>query len=352
VSTASLLEVPLGGPDWVAGADIVIDATASTSVSGLLEQRRWTSEVRAVPVVSMAIGHDARRGMVVLSLPEHTGGPLDVSRRLKLEACNQAVLSGFRDEFWPAERRPFFQPEPGCSDATFVGSSGDVAGLAALMLNLAAADLAAPPDKAAATGHFLVQPHAAGAGGCPSASFAWRPDHVSVDVHAGYQIRISPTAWAEMRSGIARSRDAVGPEVETGGLLFGERDDSAGVLWVSEVSGPPSDSSASAKKFVCGVAGTAEMNAEKRSRTRGSVQYVGMWHTHPDSVPLPSPTDWAGMRRLVRAAGGAGRRPDAHRRVPARHPHARHVRIPRRRLRGAARVGCRSSLRHPGNGVV
>lgn len=307
VSLDSILDVPLGGPDWVGGADVVIDATASTSVMGLLEQRRTSSEVRPVPVVSMAIGHDARRSMVVLSLPAHMGGPLDVSRRLKLEACNHANLREFLDEFWPAERRAFFQPEPGCSDATFVGSAADVAGLAAIMLNLAAADLEAPAANATATGHFVIQPHARGAGQYPSASFAWGPDYVSADVHAGYQVRISSSAWTEMRSWIVHSRDEVGPEVETGGLLFGERDDAAKVIWVSEVSGPPSDSSASAKKFICGVAGTAAMNAEKRRRTRGSVHYMGMWHTHPDSVPLPSMTDWAGMRRLVKAAGGAGR---------------------------------------------
>jgi integrative and conjugative element protein (TIGR02256 family) len=89
--------------------------------------------------------------------------------------------------------------------------------------------------------------------------------------------------------------------------LFGERDDAAGVIWVSELSGPPPDSEASAEKFVCGVEGTARMNAEKRDRTRRSVQYLGMWHTHPTAEPLPSPTDWLGMRRLVRAAGGGGR---------------------------------------------
>ena len=95
----------------------------------------------APPIVSMAIGHHASRGMVVVALPSHSGGSLDVCRRLKLEACVTADLRHYLDEFWPAERRAVFQPEPGCSDATFIGSEADVAGLAALMLNLAAADL-------------------------------------------------------------------------------------------------------------------------------------------------------------------------------------------------------------------
>lgn len=303
-SVKSILDEPLGTPDWVMGAEIVIDATASTPVMGLLERRRWKSATQRVPVISMAIGHKAERGMVVLALPGHSGGPLDVCRRLKLEACNQAGLSGFLDEFWPNERRPFFQPEPGCSDATFVGSAADVASLAALMLNCAAADLSAP-GSATATGHFLIQPHAGSV--CTPSTFRWGPDVVSQDVHAGYQVRVSPASWADMGSWIAKSNDAMGPEAETGGLLFGERDDSASVIWVSEVSGPPPDSSGSSEEFVCGVEGTAEMNAEKRSRTRGSVHYLGMWHTHPESLPLPSSTDWVAMRRLVQVAGGAGR---------------------------------------------
>ncbi|MFO0806457.1 MAG: ThiF family adenylyltransferase [Gemmataceae bacterium] len=304
VSLASILDKPLGGDDWVAGTEVVIDATASTPVMGMLEQRRWMSAVEVVPVISMAIGHKADRGMVVLAFPSHSGGPLDVTRRLKLEACGHADLAGFLDEFWPKERRLFFQPEPGCSDATFVGSAADVAGLAGIMLNCAAADLSKTPDGATATGHFVSQPQA---GGIPSASISYQPDHISLDIQAGCQIRISPHAWAEIRSWIVLSKDAMGPEVETGGLLFGERDDAAGVIWVSEVSGPPKDSSSSAEQFVCGIAGTAEMNAAKRDRTRGSVHYLGMWHTHPDSLPLPSPTDFRGMERLVEEAGGASR---------------------------------------------
>jgi integrative and conjugative element protein (TIGR02256 family) len=304
-STADLLDDLAGDGDWAMGAEIVIDATASTPVLGLLEQRRWRSGHQRVPVVSMAIGRNADRAMVVVSPSVHSGGPFDLCRRLKLESCNNPKLTHYLDEFWPKVRLPFFQPEPGCSDATFVGSAADVAGLAALMLNRAAADLAGPASQGTATGHFLAQPHVQSAERTLTASFIWDSDQISADIHAGYQVRISPAAWAEVESWIGRSRDSAGPKVETGGLLFGERDDAALVIWVSEVSGPPADSSASPDGFVCGVTGTAEMNNQKRERSRGSVQYLGMWHTHPDALPLPSTTDFVAIRRLVAAAGGA-----------------------------------------------
>jgi integrative and conjugative element protein (TIGR02256 family) len=302
-STSNLLD----GTDaaW-GGAEVIIDATASTPILTMLEQRRWTSDVTPPPVISMAIGHDAGRGMVAVALPTHSGGPLDVCRRLKLEGCADANLLHYLDEFWPTGRRAVFQPEPGCSDATFVGSAADVAGLAAVMLNRAAADLSAPRDGVSATGHFMAQPRADGE---PMlASFSWAPDHVSYDVHADYVVRISPRAWGDMRLLIEKSRDEVGAKVETGGLLFGERDDAAGVIWVSEVSGPPPDSTASEKEFVCGIAGTADMNTEKRTRSRGSVHYLGMWHTHPSSAPVPSPTDFGAMFQLLAHAGGGSRR--------------------------------------------
>lgn len=304
--TGCILDEPVQSPGWMTRVDLVVDATASTSVMHLVERCRMNSAHRPVPVVSLAIGHNADRGMVTLAFPVHSGGTLDVCRRLKLEVCDRADLRGYLNEFWPAVPRPHFQPEPGCSDATFVGSSADVAALAAMMLNLVALDLRATDDRTAAA-HLVAQPHATAPGEPLAAHFSWKADHLSVDIHAGYQIRISPHAWAEMRRWIVKSRDAVGPQVETGGLLFGERDESVGVIWVSEVSGPPTDSTASADEFTCGIAGTKEMNEEKRSRTRGSVQYLGMWHTHPDSYPLPSPTDWLGMRRLVKEAGGGNR---------------------------------------------
>jgi integrative and conjugative element protein (TIGR02256 family) len=90
----------------------------------------------------------------------------------------------------------------------------------------------------------------------------------------------------------------MGPTAETGGLLFGQIDDFLKIIWIDEVSGPPPDSLASSAGFVCGVAGTSELNAEKSARTRGSVRFIGMWHTHPYGRPRPSCTDLRAMSEL------------------------------------------------------
>ena len=254
-----------------------------------------------ISIASMVVGPKAERGLLVLARPRHSGGVADVARLAKLAACSDARLHHFVDEFWPdaADARLLFQPEPGCSDPTFVGSVADVAVLAGAMLNQVADDLRSggPP----ATAHFITQPHRLRRppAGLSYASFAWNWDRVTGDRHSGYQVRIAHGAWQSILTNVNRSLRWRGRKVETGGLLFGERDDAARVVWVSDATGPPPDSRASRRGFVCGTVGTARINNERRTITRGAERYIGMWHTHPDSPPLPSDIDLAGMAQLL-----------------------------------------------------
>jgi integrative and conjugative element protein (TIGR02256 family) len=297
---ANLLQEPLGADDWTEGADLIIDASTSEAVLEKLELRR-RREPR-VPVVSMVIGHRAEQGFVVLAGRSYSGGPKDVTRRAKLAACSRDELQHWANEFWPGpQRRAPFQPEPGCSEATFVGSWADVSVLAASMLNMVACDLATIGADLA-TAHFLAQ-------ACVpllrsdtrQVSFSWRPDVILEDPHSGYEIRIAPAAWRDIRGWVENSRRCSGPLVETGGVLFGERNDASEILWVSEVLGAPKDSKAGQETFVCGIDGVSLSNNEKRARTRGSVAFVGLWHTHPVSAPVPSPTDFEGAAQMLMA---------------------------------------------------
>jgi len=307
-STADLLDEPLTLEDWTDGADVVVDASASRAVIDKLESRRQSAQ--STPIVSIVIGHNADRGLVVLSSAKHSGGVVDVLRKTKLAVCGMIRLRGFADEFWPAEaRHAVFQPEPGCSESTFVGSAVDTFSLAGTLLNLAVSDLREGHGKTAFA-HLVTQPHARVPPDEPRlASFAWDRDRVFEDPHSGYQIRVSSGAWRDIIAWITRSSRTAAFEDETGGLLFGERDDATRVIWVTEVLGPSSDSHAGADHFICGVAGVAEANDEKRTRSRGSVQYVGMWHTHPGSFPVPSSTDIGGMARLLTLARPSSPKP-------------------------------------------
>ena len=286
------------------GVDLVIDTTASRALLKKLELLWGQPNGFRASVASMVVGPRADRGLLALARPTHSGGVADVVRLAKLAACSDLRLHHFAEEFWPdaAPPRLLFQPEPGCSDPTFMGSVADVAVLAGAMLNHVADDFRS--GSSSATAHLVTQPHRlrqlpANSG---YASFEWNSDRVTHDKHAGYRVRVADGAWKSILANVNRSLRCRGRKVETGGLLFGERDDAARVVWVSDATGPPPDSRASRRGFVCGTVGTARMNNERRSSTRGAVRFIGMWHTHPDSPPIPSDIDLAGMAQLLTSA--------------------------------------------------
>jgi integrative and conjugative element protein (TIGR02256 family) len=297
--TGDLLAEPLSAEDWSDGADAVIETTGAGTVMVKAEEARRRG-TRRVAFVSMALGHLAKNAMLLIAGADHSGGVLDVDRKLRQECYRRPELREYTEEFWPREpRREPFQPEPGCSDATFIGSGADVAQLTAAMLNLAASELNTP--RLAAAAHLLSQPSSSQSNGAPHRRFSWAADQVVQDPSSGYEIRITHAAWCEITGWIAANDRVRGVTIETGGLLFGERNAILKTLWVDDASGPPSDSTHSAAGFVCGVRGTAELAKEKAKRSSDLVRFLGMWHTHPGGRPLPSVTDINGVEQLVEA---------------------------------------------------
>ncbi len=285
------------GQSWTRGSDVVVDCTASDTVHAKTETAWMDESQKRVPIISMIVGHRAERGIVVTVLPKHTGGFKDVYRKAKIEACRKPYLSAFVEDFYPTgENIEFFQPEPGCSDATFEGSCADVVGLSAMMLNAAATSLhRESPSKA--TVCFMTQPHLSTAP--DSRAFARFEFEADIVCQANYQVRVAPQAWREITSAIRESRRKRGLEPETGGLLFGKRDDALRVIWIDDAMGPPPDSVCRSDKFICGVRGTQEANTWRKKQTRGATEFVGMWHTHPQDIPLPSETDVSGMAQIL-----------------------------------------------------
>jgi integrative and conjugative element protein (TIGR02256 family) len=293
--TDDLIAGPLSADDWTEGADVVVETTGSGAVMVKAEAARKRCE-RRVTLISMALGHTAKKGMLLIAGVDYSGGVLDIDRKLRQECYRRSEVNEYTQEFWPREpRREIFQPEPGCSDATFTGSCADVAQLTAAMLNLAAEELSSPNLTAAA--HLLAQSSLTEANS--HKRFSWPPDQILHDLTSGYEVRLAHAAWSEMQGWIGANDRVRGVRVETGGLLFGERNGLLKTIWVDDASGPPPDSSHSARGFVCGVRGTAELAKEKSRRTAELVRFLGMWHTHPGGRPLPSVTDIDGVEQLV-----------------------------------------------------
>ncbi len=288
--------------------DLIIDAAANPAVTALLERRRRDLPGKRPPIISLVLGHAATRGIATLAPSGYSGGGADLLRKAKIAALADRRLRAFADDFFPdPPRADHFQPEPGCSEATFVGSDTEVAALTATMLVRAAAVF--QPSGDADTGTAILVDLGLDAPFVPLVrNLTWPADIVNPVEGGDLEVRISTTGLVEMRAECRLMARRRGPKVETGGILLGEIDDACGVVWVSMASGPPPDSRASARAFVCGVEGVAELVVRRDEGSRGAERFLGIWHSHPRGKAMPSIVDDEGMRELVFPVADAPRR--------------------------------------------
>jgi predicted ThiF/HesA family dinucleotide-utilizing enzyme len=288
------------GPEALLDGDVVINATASNRVATALEKKLRDYAGARPPIASMVFGPRAEMALMTYAAAKATGVTLDLDRRAKIAFANAINGRQVLDEFWPSSpsTERLFQPEPGCSDPTFVGSAADVYGLCSTMLNVLSQWLDEGGETKSRAFAFR-SPTRAGKLGVPDQfQLGWERDIAGIESRQGYQMRISEGAKNAILGWINTSRRRVGGAVETGGLVFGQIDEFLKVVWIDEVSGPPPDSMASPFGFVCGTEGTADLNKEKAARSRGSIRFLGMWHTHPGGMPNPSCTDLRAMTKL------------------------------------------------------
>ena len=289
----NIIAKTLDRTNWDADIDIIIDATASLRVRSKLEVV-LKEHPPCIPVATIMISAAAQYAVAVLAPPAYQAGPLDVLRRLGLTAFNRPWLSNWAQAFWTSDATAALrQPEPGCSDPTFVASHADVAGLSARALNALAGCLAEPGNTASG---FLI-----------SQSPDHRQHHVRFRpdirwVADGLDFRMSANAWRDITGWIRAGGRERSAEHETGGLLFGDFDETLGIAWITNVSGPPQDSAFSAQLFVCGTEGTSDLCQDYDDRTHRIVRYVGTWHSHPVSPAKPSATDYAGIGTIFATA--------------------------------------------------
>lgn len=284
----------------IMAADVILDATASPTVALAFECYFREHKKEHPPLVAMSLGHNADFAMMTLATQTSPGMSFDLDRRSKIAFANAITGRPFLEEFWPSDikRRKLFQPEPGCSSPTFRGSYTDVLSLVSRMTNVASVWLAqAGGEPRVYAVNMSGEKVAAGIG--REMDHSLRPYRLLYDGRHGYEIRVTPEALDAILSWVRRTERVHGDRVETGGVLFGQVDEFLKVVWIDEVSGPPLDSEASALGFVCGTSGVADLHQEKVMRSGGAIAFVGMWHTHPRGLPIPSATDLGAMERLL-----------------------------------------------------
>ncbi len=229
---------------------------------------------------------------------------MDLIRKSRTRVCSRPEWAVVAEDFWGTEEVDLFYPEPGCSAPTFTGSHAQVLQLVGAMVSALGSELADEEHPGGSSHFFGVS------GVTPARStldFRFVPDATLADPASGFEVRISSSARDDLRTWTRRSRRVAGPRTETGGHLFGERDSASLVVWIDEITGPPPDSEATPDGFVCGTAGVIDVSEAKKTNSCGATRYIGMWHSHPQGKPVPSPTDHQAMQRLVAGADGRPR---------------------------------------------
>ncbi len=289
--------------DRFRGYDVVIDCTAS-SLCQMKVERDWALFERSTPrMLSIGIDGRARRCLAVTLPANAVGGVWDgylqLKRRLCIANTNRDIIDSFYSE---RAGRDLLQPEPGCSDPTFCGSTADVASLAACALNMAVPHL---DGSGSPWGIAFSTPLTSTSRGTADMIELANLDEVRV---GQYRVRLVRNVHREARGWVQQNNRIRSSGHETGGLLWGLWDDAVEIIWVFDASGPPADSSHDPGHFVCGVAGTVEEHKRRFALTRGVCGFVGMWHTHPDMRSEQSATDIAAMASVVTGMGHNQRR--------------------------------------------
>jgi proteasome lid subunit RPN8/RPN11 len=307
---ADVLSLPMDQkvlPDW----DLIIDATADRSVAARLERWRCGRPHLWPDLVTVAISQTARRGIAAVTPRGSVGAGIDLLRRLALTTCEDPALTDvYREFFPPPEEQIGFEPERGCSGSTFIGSTTDVTALAAQLLDCALASIRPGIVHVSAVGEANYVPCESNLciirlgddnGQMSARTRLVLPHGLTIaDASGSYEVRIDHGAMEQMHR-FARETEPADPaeaESETGGLLLGQFDDACRIVWVSEVTGLPDGSFASPLGLALNTP-TVREDVDQRSRqTDGLTSFVGLWHTHPGSLALPSEIDIDAMNRL------------------------------------------------------
>ena len=280
------------------GYDVVLDCTAS-SIFQMKVERDWADLAGYIPpVISLVIDGQAKHSLCVVIGTHSKGGIWDAYLSLKNWLCIEGNRTAITKAFYSERAREMmFQPEPGCSDPTFTGSTADIISLASGTLNTAVSKLQVGE---LGLGIAVSAPETIGSSSAPAS--VELPQFYNT-VAGNYRIRIEASSFTQARAWVKQNNRLRSPNHETGGLLWGHWDDAVQVIWTFALSGPPPDSQHSPGHFICGVEGTLEEHKRRVAQTYGACGFIGHWHTHPELPPDQSGTDMTNMAALVSSIG-------------------------------------------------
>ncbi|MBN2285718.1 MAG: ThiF family adenylyltransferase, partial [Tissierellales bacterium] len=216
-------------------ADYVLDCTASNKIHILSESAfKNSTDCR---LVSMCVDKDLKNGIALTIGSQYSGGFYDVYRKLIIEACRNGNSRKVIKNFVSSDMKVSFQPVPGCSEPTFTGSNADVSTFSATMLNIALKNLSDDAESGAVSALIAKDSLEE----IKIFRFAHGNDELLTDTFMKYSVKISKFALNGIREAIRKHGKKCGKSVETGGFLFGERNDYLKTAWIDIATPPPSD---------------------------------------------------------------------------------------------------------------
>lgn len=268
----------------VDSAELVIDATATLDVARDLSLRE-----------------SVKRAITVFVTPDGTGAVLlieDCGRTSRLDVLEAQYYRSIINQPWGKnhliEKGGLVRVGAGCRDISAIISNE--------FIQLHAATLARQIRlKSEETGAFMQ---------------VW---HISPDTGAVTTEIIPPAKplplilnnlkliWDEgLLEKIRKMREACLPN-ETGGVLLGYFDLMMGHVYIVDALSAPPDSEGDESGFTRGISGLQEKVRNAEERTRGTVSYIGEWHSHPsNSSTNPSPPDLYLLAHLATELQGDG----------------------------------------------
>jgi len=284
--------------DQISYYDIILDCTASSIFQMKIEKDWQNFQKKTPPIISLVIDAKAQSCLNIVLESKSNCGIYDAYVKLKNRICIEHTHEDIIESFYTDRvTSNLFQPEPGCSDPTFSGSTADITSLVSTALNLSVGHIISDqiPMGIAFSTHIINRKQ--------GSLDLIRLESSKILQIENYRVCISPQTFIVARSCILQNNRKRSEHHETGGLLWGLWDDAVGVIWIFDASGPPSDSLHDPGHFSCGVDGTGQEHIQRLMKSKGTCGFIGYWHTHPFMPSEQSLKDIHGMATLVSHLG-------------------------------------------------
>lgn len=287
----------------VSDFDLVIDSTASKLVRGFLELRKREEKFN---LSTLFINENSDIGVVINSPSDYNFGAIDIWHKTTLNFLRDPSTTYLFEAFHNVDGRDPFIPEPGCSEPTFRGSNTHLSKLTGFMFEVIG-NLSKEKSKKGSIDIFDTKLNFK-----PNRlhyNYTFENNRTIIEENHKYEVCVPPSVCNKIEGQILEDGLRYNRDVETGGYIWGHLDKSLNRIWIFRSIGAPSDTIRTKDTFVIGVNKLDKVDEKlstisKYKLKHPNMEFLGSWHTHPDSDPKESERDKAACANAVKESLG------------------------------------------------